>query len=100
MRFGSYPHNAFKKPLTVSTVGVEAVKNFSFTGGNGSAFVCCPRLCNCNGAPAFCAAGADCAAGAGFAAAPAPVWAPAATVTLRAATNPANIHCEIFKDTI
>jgi len=98
MRLVSYPQSVFRKALTVSTVGELAVKNFGSTGGNGSALVSCPRLCNFSGAAGFCAS----AAAGVVAAVPAPVWdtvcAPAIAVTLRAVANPANIKYELFKE--
>jgi hypothetical protein len=87
----SYPHNAFRKAFTVSTVGEGAVKYFGFAGGNGSAFGVCPRSFNCN-------AGVGAVA---FGAVPVvPVWAPATAATLRTDANPANIHFEIFKESL
>src|SRR5580698_4736459 len=98
MRFESYPHNVFKNAVTVSTVGVLAVKNFGLAGGNGSALVVSPMVCNCRGAAGFCGvvaagAGVCCAGALGCAA----VWAPANAGTQRAIANPAIIQYEIFK---
>src|ERR1700728_1765334 len=94
MRHGSYPHSAFRKEFTVSTVGEDAVKYFGFAAGNGSALGVWPISCNCNGPVGFCAA----AGGAG--AAPVPVRAPANPVTPRPVANTANIQFEIFKESI
>src|SRR6185312_10805341 len=105
MRLESYPHSAFKKEFTVSTVGVAAVKYLGFTGGNGSGLLICPRSFNFSGAGvvAFCAGAGAAALGAvAPVCAPAvpvvPVCAPAATATLRTDANPANMSFEIFKE--